>query len=73
MSASKRGLATDKGRRAKDEHAWLIWDWRRDATRMPFDASVGDAAGGVRGLWRATGRPSPARRRLLGQLPGDTA
>jgi hypothetical protein len=37
------GTPMDKGGSPTEDHAWFVWDWRRDATRMPFDVSVGDA------------------------------
>ena len=37
------GTPLDKGEMPVEEHCWFLWDWRRDSTRMPFDASAGDA------------------------------
>ena len=37
------GAPLDKGETPAEEHCWFLWDWRRDTTRMPFDASAGDA------------------------------
>ncbi|MGZ9111426.1 MAG: hypothetical protein ACXW3X_10160 [Rhodoplanes sp.] len=37
------GTPQHRGGSAQEEHAWFLWDWRRDATRMPFDASACDS------------------------------
>lgn len=50
----------DKKKSTKDEHAWFLWDWRRDPTRMPFDASVGDPR--LRGC-EVCGAPLDSKRR----------
>ena len=55
-----KGTAKDKGQSPKEEHAWFLWDWRRDATRMPFDASVGDPR--LKGC-EICGAPLQGRRR----------
>jgi hypothetical protein len=36
------GTDKDSGGSSQHNHCWLIWDWNRDATRMPFDLSPGD-------------------------------
>jgi hypothetical protein len=54
------GSALDKRKSTKEEHAWFIWDWRRDSTRMPFDVSVGDPR--MKGC-EVCGAPLEGRRR----------
>lgn len=36
------GTPLDKGGAPQIDHAWLIWDWNRDPTKLPFDLSPGD-------------------------------
>ena len=36
------GTDKDNGGSPQHNHAWLIWDWHRDATKLPFDLSPGD-------------------------------
>lgn len=55
-----KGTATDKGESPKDEHAWFLWDWQRDPTRLPFDASDGDSR--LRGC-EVCGAPLDGKRR----------
>ena len=54
------GTAMDKGQTSQEEHAWFLWDWRRDTTRLPFDASAGDPR--LRGC-EVCGTPLQDRRR----------
>jgi hypothetical protein len=36
------GTDKDSGGSPQHNHCWLIWDWRRDPTKLPFDLSPGD-------------------------------
>ena len=54
------GTSLDKRQPTKEEHAWFLWDWRRDTTRPPFDVSVGDSR--LRGC-EVCGAPLQSRRR----------
>jgi hypothetical protein len=36
------GTLEDKGVSPQHDHCWVIWDWRRDPSRMPFEVSAGD-------------------------------
>jgi hypothetical protein len=54
------GTPRDKGKTPTDEHAWFMWDWLRDPTRLPFDASPGDAR--LRGC-EVCGAPLQSKRR----------
>ncbi len=39
----------------------FLWDWRRDTTRLPFDASAGDARlTGCEAGTRSSARPAAA-------------
>jgi hypothetical protein len=50
----------DRRQPTKEGHCWVFWDWRRDSTRLPFDASVGDAR--LRAC-EVCGAPLQSRRR----------
>ena len=54
------GTPQHHGGSAQEEHAWFLWDWRKDPTRLPFDASVGDAR--LKGC-EVCGAPLESKRR----------
>jgi hypothetical protein len=66
------GTEADNGGLPQHDHAWLLWDWNRDATKLPFEVSAGDSrlrtgcavCGGSLAHLRAGARTCSARCRV---------
>jgi hypothetical protein len=67
------GTEADNGGSPQHDHAWLVWDWNRDATKLPFEVSAGDSrlrtgcavCGGSLAHLRAGARTCPIPIRIL--------
>jgi hypothetical protein len=65
------GTEKDSGGSSQHNHCWLVWDWNRDATKMPFDFSPGDPRL-KRRLRQSAGSPAGWCEDVLGPMPGGT-